>query len=41
MALAKKTTPNHNGGLTFKKRGTGDKLKVLIYGNDGTGKRKS
>ena len=38
MALAKKTTSNLNGGLTFKKRGKGDKKKVLIYGNDGTGK---
>jgi adenosyl cobinamide kinase/adenosyl cobinamide phosphate guanylyltransferase len=36
MALKSKTAPI--GGLNFKKRGVGDKKKVLIYGNDGTGK---
>jgi adenosyl cobinamide kinase/adenosyl cobinamide phosphate guanylyltransferase len=36
MALKSKTAPI--GGLNFKKRGVADKKKVLIYGNDGTGK---
>ena len=37
MALkSKETTPSN--GLTFKKRGVNDKKKVMIYGNDGTGK---
>ena len=36
MALGTKAT--HNTGLTFKTRGVNDKKKVLIYGNDGTGK---
>jgi adenosyl cobinamide kinase/adenosyl cobinamide phosphate guanylyltransferase len=36
MALKSKTAPI--GGLNFKKRGANDKKKVLIYGNDGTGK---
>ena len=36
MALKSKTAPI--GGLNFKKRGVDDKKKVLIYGNDGTGK---
>jgi adenosyl cobinamide kinase/adenosyl cobinamide phosphate guanylyltransferase len=36
MALKSKETPT--GGLTFKTRGANDKKKVLIYGNDGTGK---
>lgn len=39
MALAKRTTSNTAGnGLVFKKRGADDKKKVMIYGNDGTGK---
>lgn len=40
MALKTKTrnNPNSNGGLTFKVRGKDDKKKVMIYGNDGTGK---
>lgn len=37
MALKSKT-PASTGGLTFKTRGANDKKKVLIYGNDGTGK---
>ena len=37
MALKSKA-PASNGGLTFKTRGANDKKKVLIYGNDGTGK---
>jgi len=36
MALKSKETPVN--GLTFKKRGANDKKKVLIYGNDGSGK---
>jgi adenosyl cobinamide kinase/adenosyl cobinamide phosphate guanylyltransferase len=36
MSLKSKTAPI--GGLNFKKRGANDKKKVLIYGNDGTGK---
>jgi adenosyl cobinamide kinase/adenosyl cobinamide phosphate guanylyltransferase len=36
MALKSKTAPVN--GLTFKNRGANDKKKVLIYGNDGTGK---
>ena len=36
MALKSKSAPST--GLTFKKRGANDKKKVLIYGNDGTGK---
>ena len=36
MALKSKEAPT--GGLTFKTRGANDKKKVLIYGNDGTGK---
>ena len=36
MALKSKTAPS--AGLTFKKRGANDKKKVLIYGNDGSGK---
>ena len=36
MALKSKTAPTT--GLTFKTRGANDKKKVLIYGNDGTGK---
>ena len=37
MALAKRE-PTTNGGLTFKRRGKDDLKKVMIYGNDGTGK---
>jgi len=37
MALKTKT-PTNNGGLTFKTRSPNDKKKVMIYGNDGTGK---
>lgn len=37
MALKSKT-PILGNGLTFKTRGVNDKKKVLIYGNDGTGK---
>ena len=37
MALKSKA-PASTGGLTFKTRGANDKKKVLIYGNDGTGK---
>ena len=37
MALKSKS-PASTGGLTFKTRGANDKKKVLIYGNDGTGK---
>ena len=37
MALKSKT-PTSGNGLTFKTRGVNDKKKVLIYGNDGTGK---
>ena len=36
MALKSREAPNT--GLTFKTRGANDKKKVLIYGNDGTGK---
>ena len=36
MALKSKEGPTT--GLTFKTRGANDKKKVLIYGNDGTGK---
>ena len=38
MALKSRNTENSNTGLTFKQRGANDKKKVLIYGNDGTGK---
>ena len=37
MAL-KSREPNTTSGLTFKTRGANDKKKVMIYGNDGTGK---
>ena len=37
MALKSKTVPASNG-LTFKTRSADDKKKVMIYGNDGTGK---
>ena len=36
MALKSREAPVN--GLTFKKRGANDKKKVLIYGNDGSGK---
>ena len=39
MALkSKETTLTSSQGLTFKTRGVGDKKRVMIYGNDGTGK---
>ena len=40
MALKTKTEPttSSNGGLVFKTRSADDKKKVMIYGNDGTGK---
>ena len=39
MALkSKETTLTSSQGLTFKTRGIGDKKRVMIYGNDGTGK---
>ena len=38
MALKSRTAPTTNSGLTFKTRGANDKKKVMIYGNDGTGK---
>ena len=37
MALQSKTAPSGNG-LTFKTRSANDNRKVMIYGNDGTGK---
>ena len=37
MAL-KTREPTTSGGLTFKTRSKDDKKKVMIYGNDGTGK---
>ena len=37
MALRSKETST-NSGLTFKTRSADDKKKVMIYGNDGTGK---
>ena len=37
MALKSKESES-TGGLTFKSRGADDKKKVMIYGNDGTGK---
>lgn len=36
--MALKSKAPSTGGLTFKTRGANDKKKVLIYGNDGTGK---
>ena len=38
MALKSKETTNGDNGLTFKTRTPNDKKKVMIYGNDGTGK---
>ena len=38
MALKSREAPTSNNGLTFKTRGANDKKKVMIYGNDGTGK---
>lgn len=37
MALKSREAPT-SSGLTFKTRGADDKKKVMIYGNDGTGK---
>ena len=37
MALKSKE-PRASNGLTFKTRGVNDKKRVMIYGNDGTGK---
>ena len=37
MALKSREAPS-TGGLSFKTRGAEDKKKVMIYGNDGTGK---
>ena len=36
--MALKSKAPTNTGLTFKNRGANDKKKVMIYGNDGTGK---
>ena len=38
MALKSKETTKADTGLTFKTRTADDKKKVMIYGNDGTGK---
>ena len=38
MALKSKNTLDTTGGLIFKTRGANDKKKVMIYGNDGSGK---
>ena len=38
MALKTKAPVQSNTGLKFKVRGKSDKKKVMIYGNDGTGK---
>ena len=38
MALKTKTAPVGDTGLVFKKRGKDDLKKVMIYGNDGSGK---
>ncbi len=38
MALRSKETTTGNSGLTFKTRTATDVKKVMIYGNDGTGK---
>ena len=38
MALKSRNTTSTTDGLTFKTRGADDKKKVMIYGNDGTGK---
>lgn len=38
MALKSRNEPVASTGLVFKTRGPKDKKKVLIYGNDGTGK---
>lgn len=39
MALKSKQAPlTESNGLTFKTRGANDKKKIMIYGNDGTGK---
>ena len=38
MALKSREATRTTNGLTFKTRGADDKKKVMIYGNDGTGK---
>lgn len=38
MALKSKNEPTTSNGLVFKTRSADDKKKVMIYGNDGTGK---
>ena len=38
MALKTRTPASSGNGLTFKNRTANDKKKVMIYGNDGTGK---
>ena len=38
MALKTKNPASSGNGLTFKTRSANDKKKVMIYGNDGTGK---
>ena len=38
MALKSKSEPAASNGLTFKTRSSKDSKKVMIYGNDGTGK---
>ena len=38
MALKSQNRTSTSNGLTFKTRGAEDKKKVMIYGNDGTGK---
>lgn len=38
MALQTSAASNNGGALKFKQRGVNDKRKVMIYGNDGTGK---
>lgn len=39
MALKSKQAPlASQGGLTFKTRGVNDKKRIMVYGNDGTGK---
>ena len=38
MALKTKNPASSGNGLTFKNRTANDKKKVMIYGNDGTGK---
>ena len=38
MALKSRESNRPTNGLTFKTRGVNDKKRVMIYGNDGTGK---